>query len=203
MIALDGTTLARLAAGQVGVCYLIELDFQASTLRYTTFGATITATVDGVSHTYTGLGDALSISQIAESEDSRPDTLTLSLSLANTATLAAALGAVETYRGRAIRIYLQLLDGADVIDGTAVRRYSGSMSKVAVAVDVDASTGARSGRVDLICSRAGMARARHYEGLRLSHEQQQARFPGDLGLERMADLINTPRPWLSVAFQKQ
>jgi hypothetical protein len=203
MIALDATALARLASGQVGLCYLIELDFSGGTLRYTTFGRTIDATVDGVAHTYTGLGDALALGQIAESEDASPDELTLSLSLANTATLAAALGAVETYRGRPMRVYLQLLDGADLISGAAVRRYAGAMNRVQVAIDADPETGERTGRVDLVCSRAGMARARHYEGLRLAHEQQIAAFPGDLGLEHLAELINTPRPWLSVAFQRQ
>lgn len=203
MITLDGTALARIAAGDVGVCYLIELDFLAGTLRYTTFGRTLDATVDGNARTYTGLGDALALSQLAESEDVSPDQLTLSLSLANTATLAAALGAVHTYRGRPMRVYLQLLDGADVIAGAAVQRYGGVMNRVQVAVEVDSDTGTRTGRVDLVCSRAGMARARHYEGLRLAHEQQIAQFAGDLGLEHLASLINLPRPWLSVAFQRR
>jgi hypothetical protein len=203
VISLDAPTLARLASGQVGVCYLIELDFVAATLRYTTYGRSLAVTVDGVPHTYDGLGNALSISQIRESEDTAPDQITIALSLANTGALAAALGAVETYRGRAVRVYLQLLDGAEALDGAAVRRYSGSMTKVQVAVEVDPDSGARTGRVELVCSRAGLARARHAEGPRLSIQQHQMVYAGDLGLVHLPELINTPRPWLSVAFQRQ
>lgn len=202
MIALDSTTAARLSAGALGLAWLIELDFSPATLRYTTWGQDVTATVDGVVRTYGGLGNALSVGQVRESEDASAEQITLSLSLANTAVLGAALGSVHTYRGRPARLYLQAFDTAGVIDGVAVRRYTGVMDRVSVAVEEDATTGTRTGRVDLHCSRIGMARARHAEGLRLSHMQHQRDFPGDLFYERMTDLIEKPRPWLSVAFQR-
>lgn len=202
MLQLDAATLARLSSA-CGECYLIELDFTGGTLRYTTWGDTLTAVVDGVSSTYIGLGAALAVSALKESADTAADQLTVSLSLANASTLSAALGAVETYRNRPMRIYLQLLDERGVIDGTAVRRFTGVMDKVGVAVEADSSTGQHTGRVDLFCSRRGMARVRHAEGERLSHEQQAQRFPGDRGLEFLTEMINKPRTWLSVAFQRQ
>lgn len=198
MITVDAATTARLAT-VAGVCYLIELDFTGGTLRYTTYGQSIVATTS-VSATFEGLGTALALSQIKESEDAGADKLTLSLSLGNTAVLAAALGNVETYRGRRMRVYLQLLDENHLTVGMPVLRYSGFMDPAQVNVEVDSQTGQRSGRVDLPCSRAGMARARNYQGLRLSDEQQRARFATDRGFEYIRKLIEAPPPWLTIKF---
>lgn len=201
MITVNAATTARLAT-VAGVCYLIELDFAGGTLRYTTYGMSITATTS-VTATFEGVGTALAIGQIKESEDVGTEKVTISLSLANTAVLAAALGAIETYRGRRVRIYLQLLDEQHQTVGSPVLRFSGFMEPVQVAVENDSQTGQRTGRVDLPCSRAGMARARHYQGLRLSDEQQRATYSADRGFEYIRKLIETPPPWLTIAFQRQ
>ena len=63
--------------------------------------------------------------------------------------------------------------------------------------------GENNGRVEIPCSRYGMARARNYQGLRHTHAQQQLRFPGDVGLQYMQDLIEKPALWLSKRFQEQ
>lgn len=200
MITLDTAAQTRLEASSIGLAWLIEMDLTGGLVRYTTWGASLTATVDGQVREFTGLGDALSVSAVTETEDAAADQVTLGLSLANTAMLSAALGSVHTYRGRPVRLYLQPLDDAGIIDGAAVRRFSGQMDKVKVGVEED-DTGARTGRVELVCSRIGVARARHDSGLRLSHVQQQKRFPGDRGLEMLTSLIETPRTWLSKRFQ--
>lgn len=203
MLTADTATLARLDAATGGYAWLIELDFAAGTLRYTTWGDTLTATVEGTARTFDGLGNALAVGQVTASLDTDTSQVELSLSLANTAVLAAALGAVETYRNRPVRLYVQALDERGVIDGAAVRVWTGRMEPVRIDVDVDADTGTRRGVIRMPCSRLGMARARHNEGLRLSHQQHTRTYPSDRGLEYLADLVATPRPWLSVAFQRR
>jgi hypothetical protein len=203
MITLPPETQARLEAGDLSACWLIDLDFLGGVLHLTTYGVTRDFTAGGVVQTYRGVGDALAVDTIKEGEDVRPDQMTISLSLANTAMLGAALGAVHTYRGRPMRVWLQLLDSAGVIAGAAELRFVGVMDKVNVSVDVDGSTGARRGRIDLSCGRKGLMRARHAEGMRLSHQQHQHLYPGDRGLEYLADMIDRPRVWLSKRFQTQ
>ncbi len=203
MISVDAATLARLSSGDLSACWLIDLDFLGGMLHLSTYGVTRDFTVNGVVTTYRGVGDAMAVDTIKEGEDARPDQLTLSLSLANTAMLGAALGSVHTYRGRNAKVWLQLMDSAGVIDGVATLRFVGVMDKVNVAVDVDGSTGSRRGRIDLMLGRKGLVRARHGDGIRLSHQQHQMLHPGDRGLEYLADMINRPRIWLSKRFQTQ
>jgi hypothetical protein len=63
--------------------------------------------------------------------------------------------------------------------------------------------GGSAGRLNLECSRAGMARARNLHGLRLTDAQQQHLYSGDLGLQYVQTLIEKPSLWLSKRFQQQ
>lgn len=199
MLSMGGNT--RHQAAVAGVCWLAEMDFASGTVYATT--APLTLVTGG--HTYTGLGLLAGVSDVSESADSAAEKLTLSLSIVNTSMIAAALGSVEDYRGRAVRLYLQLLDEAFQCDGAPRQRWGGVMDRVQITrrpADAD-NPGPATGSIELQCSRSGMARARNWGGLRLTHQQQQARFAGDTGLRYMRELIDKPTPWLSVAFQRQ
>ena len=117
--------------------------------------------------------------------------------------LAAALGNVSNYRGRAARLWLQLFDEQFAPAGAPVLRWAGVVDKVQVSRQRSAPTGGPStGRIELQCSRAGMARARNAPGLRLNDAQQRAAYAGDRGLEYVAKLIDTPALWLTKRFQE-
>lgn len=194
-----GTTRHQQAVA--GVAWLAELDFTGGTQYLATTPGSISAS----GHTYLGLGAFISVSSLNESPDSGAEKITLSLAVTDTATLALALGSVESYRGRAVRLYLQLFDEAFQPVASPVQRWSGAMDKVTISRKpaMPGSVGAGGGSIDLLCSRSGMARARHYQGLRLTHQQQLLRYPADTGLRYVRTLIDKPTPWLSVAFQKQ
>lgn len=198
-LALDGTAAARIAAPVRGVAWLVELQFSSGTVRYTTAPMAVTVGAD----TYLGLGDLAGVSDVGESENTGAEQLALSFSLVNPSMLAATLGNVEGYRGRTARLWLQLFDEAFQPAGAPVLRWSGVMDRVQVSrTPAPEGGGASSGHLELQCSRAGMARARNAEGLRLSHAQQQQRFPLDLGLQYVQALIEQPALWLSKRFQK-
>lgn len=196
-LTLDATASARIAAGVRGVAWLAELDFASGTLYYTT--APLSLVISG--HTYVGLGALAEVSPIAESEDTAADKITLSLSLVSTAMLAAAIGNVDDYRGRAARLYLQLFDDAYQPAGAPVQRWTGYMDRVQVTRSRSGGDGASAGRIELECSRAGMPRARNARGLRLTHAQQQLLYPADRGLEYLQTLVEQPTLWLSKDFQ--
>ena len=197
-LALDGTAAARIAAGVRGVAWLVALDFTSGTIRYTTAPLPITVGAD----TYAALGTLAQVSAVSESENANAEQLTLGFTVA-TSLLAATLGNVEGYRGKRARLWLQLFDDAFQPAGAPVLRWSGVMDRVSVSrTRSDAAGGPSSGRIELQCSRAGMARSRNPEGLRLSHAQQQQRFPGDNGLQYVQTLIEQPSLWLSKKFQE-
>ena len=198
-LTLDGTASARIAAAVRGVAWLVQMDFLPSTVYYTT--APLTFTIGG--NTYLGLGNLAEVSAVGESEDTAADQVTLAFTLVNTSLLSATLGNVENYRGRAVRLYLQLFDEAFQPAGAPVLRWAGTMQPAKVTRTPSDPTGGPSvGKVELPCARAGMARARNPMGLRLSHAQQTQRYAGDLGLEYVQTLIEQPSLWLSKKFQQ-
>lgn len=196
MIGMDS---AQHTQAVVGAAWMAELAFASGTMHLSTAPQSITV----AGHTWIGLGALASVSSVNEGADNRAEQLTLSLSLADPAMLAAAMGPATEYRGRAARLSLQLFDEAFLPVGTPRLRWAGYMARVQVnrrAADGDAPA---SGSIELICTRAGMARARNREGLRLTHAQQQQRYPGDTGLRYVRGLIEKPVAWLSKEFQKQ
>lgn len=199
-LTLDGTASARIAAPVRGVAWLADLEFGTGTVYFTT--APLTVVAGG--HTYLGLGNLAEVSAIGESEDASAEKVVLSFSLVDPAMLAATLGDVDNYRGRRARLWLQLYDEQFQPAGAPVKRWAGFMARVATERKPAPPTGgAGMGHIRLECSRAGMARARNLQGLRLTDAQQQQRFAGDLGLQYLQALIEKPSLWLSKRFQQQ
>lgn len=181
-----------------GAHWLVELDFSTGIIYATTAPVDVTA----AGNTYTGLGSYLSVGAVRESEDSAAERITISVPVVNNAMLAAAMGPATTYRGRPARLYLQLFDDAFQPVGPRVARWSGYMEPARITRSAP-EAGSGSGTIELPCQRAGMARARNYQGLRITHAQQLSRYPGDLGLQYMQGLIEQPALWLSKRFQEQ
>lgn len=197
MISMGGSQHLQAVCGAQ---WLVELDFSTGMIRATTAPVDVTAS----GNTYTGLGSFLSVGAVRESEDSAAERITISIPVVNTAMLAATMGLASTYRGRAARLYLQLFDEQFQPVGPRVARWSGYMEPVRITRSAASlGSGSGSGTIELPCQRAGMARARNYQGLRITHAQQLARYPGDLGLQYMQGLIEQPALWLSKRFQEQ
>lgn len=198
-VVLDANAAARIATTVRGVAALVDLDFTSGTIRYTS--SPIKITVDG--NMYTAYGNLVDIGTMTESESNSAEKMTLKFTVVNNAMLALCLGNIDNYRGKAVRIYFQLMTDRFVPDGAPVRRWSGYMDKVQVTRQrSDPDGGASSGKIEIVCSRAGMARARNYQGRRLTNTQQQQRYPGDRGLEYLQALIEQPARWLSKKFQE-
>ncbi len=199
MLTLSAPELAQLASPICGAVWLLELDFDAATHHYTSFN--IALTING--NVYLAAGNLATISDLHESLDTDTQTITVSLSVSNAATLGTMLGDVETYRGRSARIYLQLLDANFQPLGTPRLRFAGEMEPIKVVRQPASGNAPASGRIDLPIARAGLSRSRLQDGLRLTDEQQRAQYPGDRGLEYIRSLIEKPTLWLSKKFQEQ
>lgn len=198
-LTTDTAAASAIAAPARGAHWLIDLDFASGMLRLTTWPLTVTI----AGQEYIGLGQLLEVGGVSESEDASADKLTISLSVVNSAMLAQTLGNIEGYRGRRARLALQMF-GADFQPaGSPIPRWTGYMNPVEVPRTPSPKEGGPStGRINLPCTRAGIARARNYEGRRLTHAQQQADYPGDRALEGLQLLIEQPTLWLSKRFQE-
>ena len=186
----------------VGLCWLVEMQFTSGTIRKST--SPVDLTVGG--YTWGGLGGLLDVQAVSESADTGTEQLELTLSLVDVAMLALTLGSVEGYRGRRVRLYLQLLNSAYQPVDTPVLRWAGFMDQVKVdrgGQPGDVRDAEPKGAITMTCSRAGLARARNAQGARLTHAQQQAAFPGDTGLRYVRQLVEQPAMWLSKKFQAQ
>lgn len=201
MLTFDATALARAAASVRGACYLVEIDFASGTQRATNYSTDLTSG----GNTYTRLGTNLQISALTESEDAAGQKIEISVSVADTSKLAMAVGPASEYRKKAVRIYLQLLDEVGNPAGAAVKRFAGYIDAVSIERKQPNKKGDAEnlgGTIKIRCSRAGQARSRHADGLRLTHAQQQVAYAGDNGYDGVATLVEKPTLWLSRRFQE-
>jgi hypothetical protein len=188
----------QLTKDWVGLAWLVEMDFSTGVQRFTNAPVNI----DVGSNTYLGFGTLSSISPVKESENVTGEKMTLGFTVVNQAMLALAIGNVAVYRGRSVRLYLQVLDDSFARKGDPVPRWFGYMDKIKISRKRPANIGDKVyGTIEMECTRAGMSRSRRYEGLRLTHAQHTARYPGDNGFEYVQKLIEQPTRWLSRAFQ--
>lgn len=194
MLTLDGAATAQLSQPAYGIHWLIEADFTTGMQRVTT--APINITSGG--NTYTGLGNQVSVSDVSENSDVSAAKVTIGITLADPALASLFMGNISSYRGRAARLYLQVFNEKFVPTGAKVLRWAGYMNPV----EIKPGREGQAGRVEIPCTRAGMNRFRNFRGLRMTHEQHIKRFPGDLGLQYMPDLISKPALWLSKRFQE-
>jgi hypothetical protein len=199
VITLDGGQSAQFNASVRGVTLLIDLDFSGGFQYITTFSSPIVAN----GHTYTALGNILSVGDFRESEVLTTDKLVLRLSLVNTSMLAYVLGPATVYRGRDVRIYLQLLNDKWIPVEAPILRWSGMMDKVRInRKPTKTGDSASTGDIELVCQRAGLSRFRNVLGFRMTHAQQQLDYPGDMGLEYTEQLLTDPPVWMTKQFQQ-
>ena len=197
--SLGGPADAQIATGAYGVCWLIELNFTGGMVYVTT--AAVDVPYGG--HSYVALGNLVQVGVVGESENNSAEKLTISVSVVDSTMLGLVLADASTYRGRSVVLRLQVLTAEYIPVGTPKQRWAGVMNPAKVVRSpsgVDGGEG--SGRIEIPCSRIGMAQARNYQGLRHTHAQQIFRYPGDLGLAYMQDLIEKPALWLSKKFQQ-
>lgn len=195
-LTLDAPAQAQVDTRVYGAHWLIELAFSTGTQRLTT------APVDVVSGGFTWRGaPQIAVQSVGESEAVDNQRVVLSAVLADSSALGAFLGDSSTYRGRPMRLYLQVFNEAFAPVGAA--RYRGLWRMEPVRVIRQRTEEGSTSRIELPCGRSGLTRARMATGLRSTHQQQQLAYPGDLGLQYRQALIELPALWLSRRFQEQ
>ncbi|MDN5568455.1 MAG: hypothetical protein L0G27_06860 [Paracoccus sp. (in: a-proteobacteria)] len=171
--------------GKLGQAALVFMDFQGAPKRWWAGFGDIA--VGG--HTWQGVGDLISISEIATSYSVSAEAMTFQLA-ATPEMLALALAAKTRVRDRQVQVLLQLYAmesftaaGVDYAEGQAIASpfslYNGTMQKMPWS-----ASGADQRTITLECEGHFFRRNAPPRG-NWNDADQKARYPGDRGFERL------------------
>lgn len=186
MRSLTAGVQAALAAENVIPVLAAELDFSSGFLRvHSGIGSLL---VEG--NTYTGVGTLGKVETIEESTELQAYGLRLSLSGIPNTLIGTAFA--EHYQGRAVRIFVAVLDAGHVLVADPVLVFAGRMDNMQVSLGPEAASVSVSAENRLIDW--DRPRIRRY-----NNTDQQAEYPGDKGLEFMEKNVNLTLFWGKVS----
>lgn len=176
---------AAIAAGNVPLVLFVEMQFAAGTLRVTSMGYDF----DWGGFTWQGVGQLGGLQPIRESEGGEISGLQFELSGVPSSLLSLALSEATGAQGRPCIVYVGFLDPATylMID-TPVTEWRGKLDVMAVVDDGERSTIRVTAENELF----DFARA---DVLLFTDEEQQRLYPGDLGLQYVAQQGVRPLVW--------
>lgn len=188
---LDANQQTELEKPVTRVVYFVELQLSTGTQRISTFNQPIT----WGGNTWSGFGQLVNMSQVQEEEGSEAKNINLTIVAAESSWLALAIGPVEEYRGRPVKIYMCPLDTSFQLVGTPVQVWRGTMDTVVVSIDENGEGG-----VNVKCETSAFSLKRR-PVFRVNAAQQKQKYPTDTGFDYLTDLIANPQLWLSKKFQ--
>ena len=170
----------------------VELEFDTDPVYVWTGVGTLTYTMPtvgvygGVSRDWVGVGDLGGMDGIAESSDRSQNGVRLHMTGIDNDLLSNAL--TQDYQGRTAVIWLVYFDDAGAIVADPFVVFGGEMDVIEVI------EGDERGTVFVYCESLDGKLRRKSETL-LTNEEQQRLYPGDLGLEFVADLQSREILW--------
>lgn len=177
-MATRDITPAAVTAATAAQKYLlafVELDFVSGFVRVTNAGHS----VDWDGHTWVGIGALGAITEARESLSVEAIGMTFALSGVDPSIMTIVLS--EQYQGRSARLWLSFIDaGVVVADPTIV--FSGRMDTMQIQ---DGPTATIS-----VTAESRFASWSRPQTRRFSDSDQQQEFPGDLGLQYIAELAS-------------
>ena len=169
---------AGLEEDEVRPVYLLEMEFDSGTMRFTDAAMDITYSGD----VYERTAGLLSFSGITETGDLLVNQVNMELAGADTS-LAMAKVLTDDFLDRPCRIYLALLDASAGVISSPVKIFEGRMDAPSIVEDPEAGTSVVSVRGTPAWVDFGRRPGRH-----TNDEEQQFYFAGDLGFEFVSQL---------------
>lgn len=181
--AIDSATAAALDTRNYALAALVELDFASGMLRL--HSGPVGHVISWNGHEWLGTGSLGSISTIEESDELAAGAVEFSMSGIDTSMVAAALN--EDYLDRPARIWLCIMDADHQLVGEPVGPFSHTMDVMEGVVGSTATL-----NLTAVNRLADWARPRLR---RYTDEDQQAEFPGDLGMEFVSQMVDKELVW--------
>ena len=164
----------------------VELEFSTGTLRFWNGLGDLTMTAGGSSNTFTGLGDLLGVSPISESDQIEAIGASLSLTGIKSSFISTAL--TGNYTNRNASIFFGVFDTSKNVIADVYTLFKGKMDIMKI------DEGSESATITLNLENRLIVLDRPLNR-RFTHEDQQERFSGDLGLEFVPDLQDKEIIW--------
>ena len=164
----------------------VELEFSTGTLRFWNGYGDLTMTAGGSSNTFTGLGDLMGVSAIAESDQIEAIGASLSLTGIKSSFISTAL--TGNYTNRNASIFLGVFDSNKSVISDVYTLFKGKMDIMKIDEGPESATITLNLENRLIVLDRPINR-------RFTHEDQQERFSGDLGFEFVPDLQDKEIIW--------
>lgn len=166
---LSASLITELSSDNIRPVYLVHIELENSTLRYTTNIKDILYD----SSNYTSASTILSVGNVNENTDLGASGMQIRLSGMNGAVVNAARD--EDYQGKDVNVYLGFVDNnSDLID--AMPFFSGFTDTINFIQSEDTLTA-------ILQAEHRLIRLRKRNRKLYTNEQQIEKFPGDLGLE--------------------
>jgi hypothetical protein len=192
MGVFEQAILDQIAARQVRRAALVKMEFESETIRAWA-GVGPLVTTDGA--TWSGVGTLISISAISSGPGGAAGQLTIGLDGVDPKIVALARAERDELAGRFITLYLQYFDSAWQPVGAPKARWLGRMDTLRiVSTRPESNDGARVRGITLTAESWAGDRSRPSYGF-YSDRDQQKRFPGDRGLERITILQDKVLTW--------
>ena len=164
----------------------VELEFSTGTLRFWNGYGDLSMTAGGSLNTFTGLGDLLGVSPISESDQIEAIGASLSLTGIKSSFISTAL--TGNYTNRNASIFFGVFDTSKNVISDVYTLFKGKMDIMKI------DEGSESATITLNLENRLIALDRPLNR-RFTHEDQQERFSGDLGLEFVPDLQDKEIIW--------
>ena len=182
---LSAGFLTELGKREVGLAFLVYLDFVSGALRvWTGIG-----NLSWSAQTWQGVGDLGTVSAVEETTDLAQVGIELTLSGIPSGLIATAL--LENYLGRRVTIWKAFRSVSGALVADPVQMWSGRMDRMTISEGAETST-------ITVSAETVVALLQRERGSRYTHAQQITRFPGDLGLEFINGIQDVPIPWGAV-----
>jgi len=179
--ALSAALQTAIAAETVRPAMLVYLDLPSGAVRV---NSTIYS-IDYDGNTYTGVGDLGRVGTVQEATDFSSPSLDLILSGLNASLISAAY--TDRYQGRDVFVYLAFLDGDHALVD-AFELFAGRIDYMQVQADESTVT------ITVRCENELVDWERP-KIARYNDADQQARYPGDLGLEYVPLMVEREIVW--------
>ena len=189
LLAIPDTDLR---AGNIGEAALVFMDFGTGAKRcWTGYGD-----LDQAGHIWQGTGDLISIGEVVASQNLEADALMFSMA-ATPEMIGLVQGAATAVRGRAVQVFSQMFvvnpdDGTMgwQVLGPPLSLFAGTMEQLTYA-----ASGPTQRQIQLTCESYFVRRNAPPRG-QWSDRDQNARYPGDKVLERVALYENYTVRWI-------
>jgi hypothetical protein len=174
--------LAQAAAQVKSVCQMAEFDFSGATVYLCNHTRNL---VYGV-HTYTAVGGLGQATNVHESAAVVSNPMSFSMSGVNTSDIAIAL--TQNYIGRTCKLFLVFLDANDAMVSDPVLMFEGLMDTMPIEIGEKFAT-------ITITAESIFRRWETPKTRRVNDADQQKLYPGDLGLQYVAEMVNKTLVW--------